>query len=509
MMRLSNLLKLVPLALCRRIGDGGDVDPIIQRVVEDSRTVRAGDLFVARPGVKNNGQQFIAEAIAHGAVAVVTDEPHIVPTAAHVAVLQCVQPAPALGFLAQAIHEFPARDMKLLAITGTNGKTTITYLLRNILRRAGISCGLLGTVQVDDGHAVMDSSMTTPGPVELAALLARMREHGVRAVALEASSHALSQDRLAGLNIQVAMFSNLTGDHLDYHGSMENYAAAKARLFASLAPEAWAIVNAQDAWSSRMIRDCRAQIWSYGIDGPADFSGTIHAMDSTGMELTIRGPEGMILRVRTGLLGRYNMQNILCAAAASRAAGVESKYIAAGLRSGDLVPGRLQPVVPAGVKREKMPFTVLVDYAHTHDALENVLTAIRGFTTGKIICLFGCGGDRDTTKRPKMAAVAQRLADKIIVTDDNPRTEKSADIIAQIRRGFTGNVADRLTILPDRATAIGYAIAHAEKGDVVLIAGKGHEHYQIIGASRYHFDDVEKAQEALQARLGLTTNGAP
>ncbi|MGC8625195.1 MAG: UDP-N-acetylmuramoyl-L-alanyl-D-glutamate--2,6-diaminopimelate ligase [Phycisphaerae bacterium] len=507
MMRLGDLLKSVPVPLHQVAG--GAMDPIIHRVVEDSRTVRVGDLFVARTGLKNNGRHFIAEAIEHGAAAVVTASSQIVATTAAVPVLQCAQPAVALGFLAQAIHEFPARNMKLLAVTGTNGKTTTTYLLRGILRMVGIPCGLLGTVQLDDGQVVVESPMTTPGPVELAALLARMRDHGVRAVALEASSHALAQDRLAGLNIHVAMFTNLTGDHLDYHGTMENYAATKARLFTALAPDAFAIINAQDAWSSRMIRDCRARTLSYGIDGPADFSGSIHAMSSTGMEVSIRGPDGMLLDLRTGLLGRHNVQNMLCAAAACWAAGVAPEFIIAGLQAADLVPGRLQPVVPAGVKREKLPFTVLVDYAHTHDALENVLTAIRGFTTGKIICLFGCGGDRDITKRPKMAAVVQRLADKIVVTDDNPRTEASAVIITQIVRGFSGDLADRLTVIPDRATAIRYAIAGAEKGDVVLIAGKGHENYQIIGTNRYHFDDVEQAQEAIRARLGLTTNGTP
>ncbi len=507
MMKLGNLLDSVPVSLTRWGGEQGLIDPVICRVVEDSRTVMPGDLFVAKAGSKSTGVNFITEAVHRGAVAVVTDRPQDVPAACATAVIACDSPAVALGYLAQAIYNFPARDMKLMAVTGTNGKTTTTYLIRSVMKHAGITCGLIGTVQLDDGKTVMESPMTTPGPVEMAALLARMRDHGVRAVALEASSHALSQNRLAGLDVHVGMFSNLTGDHLDYHGSMEKYADAKARLFESLNPEAYAVINAEDPYSTRMLRDCRARKIFYGIDCPAEFSCTIRAMNAAGMQLAVRRPDGHSIELNTGLVGRHNVQNILCAMAACHAAGVAWPSIIAGLQSGDIVPGRLQPVVPAGVRRDEMPFTVLVDYAHTHDALENVLTAVRGFTRGKVICVFGCGGDRDATKRPKMAAVAQRLADTIIVTDDNPRTEGSSVIIEQIMRGFSGEMGSRLAVIPDRAAAIRRATDLADKGDVVLIAGKGHENYQIIGTSRYHFDDVEQAQEAVLARLGLITNG--
>jgi UDP-N-acetylmuramoyl-L-alanyl-D-glutamate--2,6-diaminopimelate ligase len=507
MMKLSELIQAASGSTVKLKAMTCQFDPAVSRVVEDSRTVERGDLFVARSGSKNNGSQFIAQAITRGAVGIVIEQaqPFAVPAA--VAVIQCDHAAQALGVLAQAIHEFPARNMKLLAVTGTNGKTTTTYLIRSVLRQAGIPSGLIGTVQLDDGQSVVESPMTTPGPVELAQLLARMRDNGVKAVALEASSHALSQNRLAGLEVQVAMFSNLTGDHLDYHGTMEEYAAAKARLFEALSPDAFAVINQQDPWSSRMIRDCRAKVLSYGIDCKADYSCTIATMTSAGMELLIRGPGPTRWTIRTGLVGRHNVQNILCALAGAAAAGIEPELIISGMEAGDIVPGRLQAVVPAGVDRRDMPFAVLVDYAHTHDALDNVLRAMRGFTRGKLICVFGCGGDRDATKRPKMAAVAQRLADRIIVTDDNPRTEASSVIIEQIMTGFSGDLAGRLTVIPDRAAAIDQAIAEAEEGDVVLIAGKGHEKYQIIGTSRYHFDDVEQAEKALRPRLGLTKNG--
>ncbi len=515
MMKLSDLLESAVIPLRKISSDHRAVDPIISRVVEDSRTVQPGDLFVAKTGSKNAGQEFISEAIGRGAAAIVTDQPQCVPSQGHAVIIACDSPTQALGFLAQAIYNFPARGMKLLAVTGTNGKTTTTYLIRSIMHKASIACGLIGTVQLDDGKSVVESPMTTPGPVELAALLARMRNHGVQAVALEASSHALAQNRLAGLDVQVAMFSNLTGDHLDYHGTMEKYADAKARLFESLAPHAFAILNAQDSWSGRMVRDCRARKISYGIQCAADYSCTIRAMNSKGMELAIGTCTGENLTLHTALVGRHNVQNILCAMAACRAAGVDWDPIISGLQAGDIVPGRLQPVVPAGMRREELPFSVLVDYAHTHDALENVLTAVRGFTNGKIICVFGGGGDRDGTKRPKMAAVTQRLADTIIVTDDNPRTEGSSVIIEQILSGFSGDLGGRVSVIPDRADAIRAAVNIAQTGDVVLLAGKGHENYQIIGTSRYHFDDVEHARKAIIARLGpspgnrtgLQTNG--
>jgi UDP-N-acetylmuramoyl-L-alanyl-D-glutamate--2,6-diaminopimelate ligase len=507
MMKLSKLLDSVPIPFIKMDGNDALVDPIISGVTEDSRTVKPGDLFVAKPGSKKAGQDFITDALARGAAAILTDQPQSVPAAGLAAVIGCDAPAVALGYLAQAILNFPAREMNLMAITGTNGKTTTTYLIRSVMRNAGITCGLIGTVELDDGKTVLESPMTTPGPVELAALLARMRDNGVRAVALEASSHALSQNRLAGLDVQVGMFSNLTGDHLDYHGTMENYAAAKARLFEALSPNAFAVINAQDPYSIRMIRDCPAKKISYGIDCAADLSAQIMTMNSAGMTLALRTPDGRNLTLNTGLVGRHNAQNLLCAMAACHAAGVAWEHIISGLQAGDVVPGRLQRVVPANLRSEDIPFTVLVDYAHTHDALENVLHVVRGFTTGKIICVFGCGGDRDATKRPKMAAVAQRLADTIIVTDDNPRTEGSSAIIEQIMRGFSGDLGSRVAVIADRASAIRRAVDLAERDDVVLIAGKGHENYQIIGTSRYHFDDVQCAGEAIYARLGLLTNG--
>ena len=494
-MRLYDLVAGCPVPIQVR-GDG-NVD--IVGVVDDSRQVGAGDLFVARMGAHTHGACFLAEAIRRGAAAILTETP--VPAAANgCASLYTEQPAAALGFLAHRIRGEPARQMSIFAVTGTNGKTTITYLVRSVMAAAGRHCGLIGTVQIDDGRQVVDSAMTTPGPVELARWLAAMCDHGVTAVALEASSHALAQNRLAGLNVHVAMFSNLTGDHLDYHGSMEAYAAAKARLFEALLPESFAVVNADDPYARRMVQASPARVVSYGLDQKADFSATIRQLDAAGMDLLLRGPHDEPRAMRSHLVGRHNALNILCAAAAARCAGVSWPHILAGVQNVTGVPGRLQPVAPAGVNPADLPFHVVVDYAHTHDALANVLRAIRPWTRGRIICLFGCGGDRDAAKRPQMAAVAEGLANVTIVTSDNPRSEDPDEIIRMICTGFSTSMGARLHVQPDRAKAIALAIKMAEPGDVVLLAGKGHEKYQIVRGVKRPFDDVEEARRALAQR---------
>ena len=354
---------------------------------------------------------------------------------------------------------------------------------------------MIGTVQLDDGTQVTPSEMTTPGPVELAELLVRMRDNGVSQCVLEVSSHALHQERVAGIDFKVGIFTNLTGDHLDYHHTMENYAAAKALLFENLGAAATAVINSDDPWGQRMVENCKAKVLRLSLKGPADWVARIVAMDIQGMTLELAGP-GVEARFRSPLVGRHNAYNSLMAAAAAYSQGVPIETVVAGLQAMTGVPGRLQAVRAAA--GAALPFQVFVDYAHTHDALENVLTALRSTMrggTGKLICLFGCGGDRDRIKRPKMAAVAERLADRVVVTSDNPRTEDPQVIIAEVLQGISG--PGKVSVEPDRRAAIRLAIGMAEAGDVVLLAGKGHENYQIIGSTKRHFDDVEEAQAAL------------
>jgi len=494
-MKLQELISCLPdVSACRMAGN-----PEIQRVAEDSRRVQPGDLFVARAGTKASGADYATAAIAAGAVAIVAAEPLTVPN--HVAFVQVANAHAALALLAHQIHGNPTGAMKLLGVTGTNGKTTITYLLRAIFHAAGHRCGLIGTVQIDDGATVVESQMTTPAPLALAELFARMRANGVPYAIMETSSHALHQDRVAGMDFAVAMFTNLTGDHLDYHITMDHYAAAKALLFERLAPGATAIINADDPWAPRMVRDCPARIVRYAIDTPADWSATISSMTSVGTDLEVRGPDGLHFHFASPLVGRHNVYNSLCAMAAADAVGISLPAIRTGLAGMAGPPGRLQPVVPPNTERRALRAQVFVDYAHTHDALENVLQALRPLTRRQLICVFGCGGDRDTTKRPKMAAVAEKLADRIIVTSDNPRTEDPQAILQMILTGFSAAGRAKLLVEPDRRAAIATAIAQAQPGDVVLIAGKGHENYQILGTTKHHFDDVEEATTALAAQI--------
>ena len=401
----------------------------------------------------------------------------------------------AASILANAFHGMPSKSVRMLGVTGTNGKTTTTYLVRHILSKINVRTGMIGTVEIDDGRIRREASMTTPAATEIAATLAAMRDKGCRACAMEVSSHALDQGRAAGVQFAGAAFTNLTGDHLDYHKTMDNYAAAKAKLFASLTETAVAVVNeADDKASDRMVRDCQARVIRFGFGKTADYRARDVAITSSGSNFVLHTPDGRA-EVKMQLIGRHNIENALAAAAlVGEVFGLSVHQIAAGLREAAGAPGRLQAV------RLGQPFAVLVDYAHTDDALENVLTALRPLTRGKLRVLFGCGGDRDRTKRPRMARTAERLADAIYVTSDNPRTEDPQSILDQVVAGLSDVGRAKATVEIDRREAIHRILEDASEGDVVLIAGKGHENYQIIGTEKRHFDDVEEAANALKVR---------
>lgn len=462
----------------------------ITGVQEDSRLVQPGHLFIARSGTKTDGSQFLADAQKAGAVAAITSKrldgvplPQIVST----------NPA-AASILANLFYHEPSSSVRLLGITGTNGKTTTTYLIRHILTKVGIRCGMIGTVEIDDGKTRREATMTTPGAVELAELLASMRDKGCRACAMETSSHALDQHRATGLRYAAAAFTNLTGDHLDYHKTMEAYADAKARLFEQLSPESVACVNVDDQWSQRMIQGTAARVIGWGFAAGADYRARDIAVTSNGSNFVLVTPDGKT-EVKMQLIGRHNIENALCAAAVvGETFGLSVHQIASGLSDAQGAPGRLQAV------RSGQPFAVLVDYAHTDDAMENVLSALRPLTRGKLRVLFGCGGDRDRTKRPRMARTALKLADAIYVTSDNPRTENPQSIIDEIMSGFPSDTEKAITVEPDRRRAIEQVMNDADENDVVLLAGKGHENYQIIGTTKHHFDDVEEAIRAITGK---------
>jgi UDP-N-acetylmuramoyl-L-alanyl-D-glutamate--2,6-diaminopimelate ligase len=463
------------------------------RVQYDSRAVGAGDLFVAIPGAKADGHAYLGAARAKGALLAVVerfvpDEP--LPQ------VRVANARRALALLACEESDHPSRELSVVGVTGTNGKTTTTYLVRSVLERHGERVGVIGTVGYEFGDEHRDAPHTTPEAPELARLLRTWRDRGADAVAMEVSSHALSLDRTYGIAFDTGVFTNLTQDHLDFHGTLESYREAKARLFRAEArgdrsKPFVGVVNSDDP-AGLWIRDHGdGRFLTYGSRSGAEVSAEDVQLGPSGTRLRIRHPRGseaVALRLR----GAFNVMNALAAFGGCYVLGVPPAEIADGLGALSRVPGRLEPV-DAG-----QPFQVLVDYAHTPDALERALEAVRAMSPKRLRCVFGCGGDRDRGKRPLMGAAAARLADDVVVTSDNPRSEDPEAIVAEIVAGAPG--ASNVRTIVDRAGAIRAAVATCEAGDALLIAGKGHETYQILGDRTIDFDDRAVALEALRAR---------
>jgi len=459
----------------------------------DSRRVQKGDVFVAVCGVNYDGHDFVAQAIARGA-SVVVCEASSSEIGGLVDVVEVANSQIALGELAQAALGQPSQRLKMLAVTGTNGKTTVAYLAKAMLAKNGVACGLVGTVEYDLGAGKVARAVnTTPGPIHLAQLTAEMRDNGLSAAVMECSSHGLAQDRTAGIDFDGAAFTNLSGDHYDYHGGRDAYLAAKGKLFSGLSAGAVAVLNGDDEVSAefaRLAKKAGASVWYYGFDDKWDICAEIISQTVDGCEflLKIFGHEVLL---RSPLIGKYNVSNCLAAAGLAYLADVGPDTIAKAIESFTGVPGRLERVDCGG------RFVVLVDYAHTDDALSRVLETVKAVTTGRLLLVFGCGGQRDRSKRARMAKAAQQWADVIVVTNDNPRGEAPATIIEDIRNGFSDKALGKVVEILDRREAIGYALTQASQGDVVLIAGKGHEDYQIIGDERLAFDDREVVREII------------
>ena len=473
-------------------------DVAVSSLADDSRDVKKGACFVAVRGMGVDGHDFIEEAIARGATSVVGERS--LAAFSGVSTVRVGDSREALAKLAAAFYGLRgdrSRRLPLIGVTGTNGKTTVVWMLRAIMRGAGIPAALFGTIEYDLISEKIKGGLTTPGSLEMAKLLSRARDAGAKVGLLEVSSHALEQRRCDGLSFSSGVFTNLSGDHLDYHESMDAYFAAKRRLFDLLDEDGMAIVNIDDPRGEKLAALCTSRVVRYGLGENADISGNVESMNRTRTVLRIRG-EGFDQRARLSLAGKHNASNVLAAFAAARSYGLSEIEIVRGLERVDGVPGRLQRV-----DRPGCGFTVFVDYAHTDDALCNVLRAVRPLTSGRLICIFGCGGDRDRTKRSRMGLIVAREADVAIVTSDNPRTEEPMRIIEDILPGFRGGHTCEVEIEPDRRTAISVAIELAEPGDTVVIAGKGHEDYQLVGDRVLPFDDASVAREML-ARAGLT-----
>jgi UDP-N-acetylmuramoyl-L-alanyl-D-glutamate--2,6-diaminopimelate ligase len=498
-MKIQELIAGLPIELAR-----GDCAQVVADVVEDSRLVTPGCLFIARAGAKADGRKFIADAIARGAVAILTDDKNL--QIESTAMLLCSDINLATALAAERFHGSPSSKLKLIGVTGTNGKTTITYLIRQMLSAAGIKCGLIGTVEIDDGASATPANLTTPPAVELSRLMRRMVDNGCRACVMEASSHALHQKRTAGLSFHAGLFTNLTGDHLDYHQTMENYLDAKAILFEGLPASGFAILNADDECCNSLSKRTKAKVIHCSVTDPsADWLARIgrQTLNATEVMFLTKGMEQKSRQFdcRVPLIGRHNVINALQAMAVCSAMGVSQRQLVEAIAKCKAPPGRLEPVTGPDD-----PFAVLVDYAHTDDALENVLRALRPIVSsspnaGQLRVVFGCGGDRDRTKRPRMARIACKYADDVIITSDNPRTEDPQAIINEIHTGVPSEKLEQATCIVDREQAIETAIDRTRDGDIVLIAGKGHEDYQIIGTTRRPFDDRKIAAAALANRV--------
>jgi UDP-N-acetylmuramoyl-L-alanyl-D-glutamate--2,6-diaminopimelate ligase len=479
-MRLNELLKNV-----ETLHIIGDVEVEITGVNIDSRRIEKGHLFVAIPGTQTDGHKFIPKAIELGAAAVLCEK---MPEeqAAGVTYIQVASTEDAVGKVATLFYGDPSRKLKLVGVTGTNGKTTIATLLYNMFRKFGHKCGLLSTVcNYIEGEAI-PADHTTPDPIELNRLLAQMVDAGCEYAFMECSSHAIAQKRIGGLKFAGGLFTNLTRDHLDYHKTFENYRDAKKAFFDGLDKDAFAITNADDKNGQIMVQNCKAQVKTYSTRTMADFKAKIIECHFEGMYLDINGKE-----VGVQFIGKFNVSNLLAVYGAAVMLDKKPEDILLILSTLKSVNGRLEPIhSPEG-------YTAIVDYAHTPDALENVLNAIHEVLNGKgkVITVCGAGGNRDKGKRPLMAQEAVKQSDKVIITSDNPRFEEPQDIINDMLAGLDQKQMKKVLSIVDRREAIRTACMLAEKGDVILIAGKGHEDYQEIKGVKHHFDDKEVVKE--------------
>ena len=485
-------------SLARAAGDllvemTGDAGSPVSGVSYDSRATCDGDLFFCVPGTTADGHRFAKDAVTRGANALVVER----PLPLEVPQVKVSDARRAMGRMAAAFFGSPADDLMLLGVTGTNGKTTTAFLIESILRADGRKTGLIGTIETRVAGQVKPGVRTTPESLDLQRLFAEMRAAGVTAVAMEVTSHALVLHRVEGVRFQAAVFTNLSQDHLDFHSGMDDYFEAKRSLFTPELAERGA-VNVDDPYGRRILADGRVPLVGFGVSTDANVRAEGVSFTPTGSRFTIRTSKGD-LDVETHLIGGFNVSNCLAAAAVALQSGIGLEAIEEGLRSLPAVPGRFESI-DAG-----QPFSVVVDYAHTPDSLDNVLRAARGATReGRVICVFGCGGDRDRGKRPLMGSVAAQLADVVVVTSDNPRSEEPVSIIDEILEGVIAHKPDGPDVItPDRTEAIHAALRQAMEGDVVVIAGKGHETGQQFADRTIPFDDRVVAREAL-GDLGWT-----
>ncbi len=491
---LTSLLEKMPGAIVENLQD-----IVIENIQEDSRLVTKGDLFVCRVGSTVDGHDYIQAAIEKGAVAILLTKDVDVPD--NVVKISVEDMHKTLESVVPFFYDYPGKKMRMIGVTGTNGKTTITYLLRDIFRRAGYKVGLIGTIKIMIEEKILPIHNTTPDVVFLQQILAKMQAAGMDYVIMEVSSHALALNRVAGCEFDTAVFTNLTRDHLDFHKTFANYALSKAKLFDSLSGKDLvkdhknAIINVDDASSKMMMEHSNCHIFTYGIENKADLQARFIDLHSDGMSFAITGTI-FNMKLDLKITGIFNVYNVMGAVGAATAEGITGDIIKQSIEAFHSVPGRFELI------RGGQDFAVVVDYAHTPDGLENILRTARSISDKRIITVFGCGGNRDRTKRPIMGRIAAEMSDIIIATSDNPRKEDPTFILSEIEEGIITAIGKKkYEKIVDRKTAINEAIRLAEKDDIVIIAGKGHENYQILPEGTIHFDDKEVALEAIKKRL--------
>ena len=503
-MELKDLLKDIDVIEVAGPGRGE-----VSSICYDSRQCAQGGLFVAVPGLKADGHDFIPSALQSGAQYIVCERQ--VPVAPDITTIKVADSRRALGLLGRNFFADPSGELCVVGVTGTNGKTTITFLLESIFQAAGHKTGVLGTINYRYAGEILPAPNTTPESIELQKILRKMADAGVSHAIMEVSSHALDLDRVADCRFRAGIFTNLTQDHLDYHKTMEDYFRAKEKLFEMLEKSGSpSIINVDDSWGERLRRKTKGTVISCALDREADFTALEPVLSLEGIRAVLKTPKGSF-SVQSSLIGRFNLYNILCAAAAARALDVPMEAVQQGIAQMRNVPGRMEKVSHPGEP------AVFVDYAHTEDALQRALQNISQFKEGRIVTVFGCGGDRDRGKRPQMGKAAVTYSDLTILTSDNPRSERPDAIIGEIEKGINGRLRKYdssellarkgltgmekgYAVLPDRRTAIRTAISLAHPSDIVLIAGKGHENYQIIGDRILQFDDRIVSREILDGQ---------
>lgn len=464
----------------------GDLDKEINSIAYDSRQVKNDGLFVCIEGFKADGHHFIIDALNKGASALLVQK-LVQNIPKDITVIQVDDTRKNLAYIAATFYEYPVNKMKLIGVTGTNGKTTTTYLIGRILEEAHYKVGVLGTIENRIGQIIMEAKRTTPESLDLQGLFFQMVKENVTHGVMEVSSHALELNRVAGCHFEIGIFTNLSLDHLDFHKTMENYRNAKAKLFKDCK---YAIINLDDSNAEEIMKQSSGKIITFGIEKEADFRAYEIRMDSKGIEFTVNIDNEKV-RFKLTSIGRFNIYNALGAIAAAYYLGIPVETIKNALKRMKGVPGRVQSI------ESHLDFDILIDYAHAPDGLENVLKTIKEFAKGRIITVFGCGGDRDKSKRPVMGKIAGEYSDYCIITSDNPRTEDPEKIIEEIEVGIKETNCSYVKVV-DRREGIKKAMNVAQKDDIILIAGKGHENYQVLKNQVIHFDDVEEVKAILQ-----------